>query len=45
MEAATLVDAKTNIYNWGLGIHESGNTESENKSPIPNWVKYHQLGI
>ena len=33
------------IYNWGLGIYESGNEDSENKSPIPNWLKYHQLGI
>ena len=34
-----------NITNWGLGIYESGNAESENKSPIPNWIKYHQFGI
>ena len=33
------------ISNWGLGTHESGNAESEIKSPIPNWIKYHQLGI
>ena len=30
---------RDNISNWGLGIYESGN-ESENKSPIPNWLKY-----
>ena len=29
------------ISNWGLGIYDSGNTESENKSPIPNWIKYY----
>ena len=34
-----------NISNWGLGIYESGNAESENKSPIPNWIKYHRMGI
>ena len=32
------------IANWVLGIYESGNAESENKSAIPNWVKYYQLG-
>ena len=32
-----------NIPNWGLGIYESGNAESEKKSPIPNWIKYLQL--
>ena len=31
-----------NIPNWGLGIYESSNAESENKSPIPNWLKYNQ---
>ena len=34
-----------NIPNWGLGISESGKAESENKSPIPNWISYPQLGI
>ena len=34
-----------NIFNRGLGIYESGYAESENKSPIPNLIKYHQLGI
>ena len=34
-----------NISNWGFRIYESGNAETENKSPIPNWLKYYQLGI
>ena len=34
-----------NISNWGLGIYESSKAESENKSPIPNQIKYHQLVI
>ena len=29
-----------NIYKWGLGINLSGNAESENKSPIANWVSH-----
>ena len=28
-----------NTSNWGLEIHESGNAKSENKSPIPYWIK------
>ena len=32
-----------NISDRGLGIYESGKAESENKSLIPNWIKYHQL--
>ena len=34
-----------NVSNWGLGKYESGNRESEKKSPISNWIKYHKLGI
>ena len=34
-----------NIPNWGLGISESGKAESENKSTIPNWIRYVQLVI
>ena len=33
------------ISHWEFGIYEYGNAESENKSPIPNWIKYHKLGI
>ena len=34
-----------NIANLGLAIYEFGSAESYNKSPIPNWIKYHQLEI
>ena len=33
------------IPNRGLGTSESGKAESEDKSPIPDLIKYPQLGI
>jgi len=34
-----------NIPNWGLGINDSGQAESEKQSPILNPIKYQQMGI
>ena len=33
-----------NSSHWGFGIYESGNTESENKSAIPRWIKILPIG-
>ena len=34
-----------NIANYGLGIYESNNAESENKSVIPKWLNITNWGF
>ena len=34
-----------NIFNCKMGIYECGNTESENKSAIPNWINITNWGF
>ena len=41
----TISSIGNNISYWGLGIYVSDNVESENQSPIPNCLKYHQFKI
>ena len=33
------------ISHWEFGIYEYGNAESENKSPIPNWINITNWGF
>ena len=46
---STIGDLKSSIgdyiFNLGLEIYESGNAESDNKSPIPNWINITNWGV